>query len=139
MGLPSWLNGKEFSWQCRRCRFNPWVRKIPWRREWLPTPTVHGVTKSWTQLSDFHFHQTVNSRGKQGLPWWLSGKEPTCQCRRGRFNPWVRKIPWSRQWQPTPVFLPGRSHGQRSLTGYSPWGHRRVGLYLATKTAKQTV
>ena len=38
------------------------------------------------------------------------------------FDPWVRKIPWRRRWQPTPVFLPGKSHGQRSLVGYSPWG-----------------
>ena len=40
------------------------------------------------------------------------------------FNPWVGKIPWRRKWQPTPVFLPGESHGQRSLMGYSPWGHK---------------
>ena len=56
-----------------------------------------------------------------GLPRWLSGKASTCQCRRCRFDPWVGKIPWRRAWQPTPVFLPGRSHGQRSLEGYSPW------------------
>ena len=46
-----------------------------------------------------------------GLPRWLSGKESTCQwrrCRRHRFNIWVRKIPWRRKWQPTPVFLPGK-------------------------------
>ena len=43
------------------------------------------------------------------------------QCRRLWFNPWVRKIPWRRKWQPTPVFLPGESHGQKSLVGYSPW------------------
>ena len=63
----------------------------------------------------------------KGLPRWLSGKEPACQCRSSRrrgFNPWVRKIPWSRQ--PTPVFLPGKSHGQRSLVDYSPWGHKKV-------------
>ena len=60
------------------------------------------------------------------LPWWLSGKESTCQCRRGGFGPWVRKIPWRRKWQLTPVFLPGQHHGQRSLAGYSPWGHKRV-------------
>ena len=46
------------------------------------------------------------------------------QCRRPRFNPWVGKIPWRRKWQPTPVILPGKSHGQRSLVGYSPWGHK---------------
>ena len=44
------------------------------------------------------------------------------QCRRPGFNPWVRKIPWRRKWQPTPVFLPGESHWQRSLESYSPQG-----------------
>ena len=44
------------------------------------------------------------------------------RCRRCRFDPWVRKIPWRRKWQPTPVFLPGTFHGQRSLACYSPWG-----------------
>ena len=57
----------------------------------------------------------------QGLPRWLSGKESTCQCRKCGFDPWVRKIPWRRKWQPTSVFLHGKSHGQRSLAGYSPW------------------
>ena len=42
------------------------------------------------------------------------------------FNPWVRKIPWGRRWQPTPAFLPGESHGQRNLAGYSPRGHKRA-------------
>ena len=53
------------------------------------------------------------------LPWWLNGKESACQGRRSRSNPWVEKIPWRRKWQPTPVFLPGKSHGQKSLVGYS--------------------
>ena len=57
-----------------------------------------------------------------GLPWWLSGKESACQYRRHRFNPWIRKIPWRKKWQHTPVFLPGKSHKQRSLAGYSPRG-----------------
>ena len=55
------------------------------------------------------------------------------QCRGRGFDLWVRKIPWRRKWQPTPVFLPGESHGQRSLVGYSPWGHKRVGHNLAIK------
>ena len=42
------------------------------------------------------------------------------------FNPWVRKIPWRRAWQRTPVFWPGESHGQRSLAGYSPWGRKQL-------------
>ena len=44
------------------------------------------------------------------------------QCGRHRFDPWAGKIPWRRKWQPTPVFMPGESHGQKSLAGYSPWG-----------------
>ena len=49
-----------------------------------------------------------------GLPWWLSGKESICQGSRCRFNPWSEKIHWRRKWQPTAVFLPGESCGQRS-------------------------
>ena len=58
------------------------------------------------------------------FPWWLSGKESTCQCGKYGFDPWVREIPWRRKWQPPPVFLPGESHGQRSLVGYSLLGHK---------------
>ena len=60
-----------------------------------------------------------------GLPWWLSGEESACNagdtCGRLMFGPWVGNIPW-RKWQPTSVFLPGKSHGQRSLVHYSSWG-----------------
>ena len=59
-----------------------------------------------------------------GFPSWFTGKEPTCQCRRSEFSPWVGKILWGRKWQPTPVFLPGKHYGQRSLAGPSPWCHR---------------
>ena len=62
----------------------------------------------------------------QVLPLWLSGKEPSCQCGRCGFEPWARKIPWRREWQPIPGFLPGKSQGQRSLAGYSPWGHKKL-------------
>ena len=68
-----------------------------------------------------------------GLPWWLSGKEFTCQCRKYVFSPWVGKIPWRREYQPIQVFLPGESHEQRSLADYSPWGHKRVRHDLASK------
>ena len=61
---------------------------------------------------------------KEISPWWLSGKEFTCQCRRHELDPWVRRIPWKRKQQPTPEFLPEKSYGQRSLAGYSPWGHK---------------
>jgi len=58
---------------------------------------------------------------QNGLPWWLSNKESACSCRRHGFEPWVGKILWRRKWQLTPVFLPGKSHGQSSPVGYSPW------------------
>ena len=63
------------------------------------------------------------------LPRWLRGKESAYQyrkCRRFGFIPWVRKIPWRRKWQPTPVFLLGESLGQRSLVGYSPQGCKEL-------------
>ena len=63
----------------------------------------------------------------EGLPRWLSGKESACRCKRYRrcgFDPQVGKLPWRRKWQPTPVFFPAKSHGQRSLVGYSPYGHK---------------
>ena len=60
-------------------------------------------------------------------------KESICQCRRHRFNPWVGKIPWRIKQQPSPVFLPGKLHGQWSLVGYSPWGRKRVRHDLVTE------
>ena len=62
------------------------------------------------------------TKGFLRASWWLRQERIHLQRRRPGFDPWVRKIPWRRAWQPTPVFLPGESHGQRSLAGYSPWG-----------------
>ena len=67
----------------------------------------------------------------KGLPRWLSGEESACQCRghmKCEFDPWVRKVPWRKAWKLTPVFLPGKSHGQRSLVDYSPWCHKELGM-----------
>ena len=66
-------------------------------------------------------------KDQSGIPRWFSDKECSCQSwrhRRHGFDPWVRKIPWRRKCQPTPAFLPGESHGQNSLAGYSPCNHR---------------
>ena len=88
---------------------------------------------------NFKNHVTLDMRGHGSgyplgkilqvvrLPSGTSGKDPACQCRRLKkhgFNPWIGKIPWRRAWQPTPVFLPRESLGQRSLVGYSPRGHK---------------
>ena len=59
-----------------------------------------------------------------GFPSGSDGKESACQCRRCRFDPWMGKILWQGKWQPIPIFLPGKSHRQRSLAGYNPWGRR---------------
>ena len=84
-----------------------------------------GLNPCWVLfLPLFWLH--VNT-GIMGFPGGISGEESACQHRRYKrcvFNPWVRKIPWRRKWQHTPVFVPGKSHGQRSLAGYSPWGRR---------------
>ena len=64
-----------------------------------------------------------------GFPGGASGKDPVCQWRshkRRKFDPWVRKVPWKRDWYLTPIFLPRESHGQRSLSGYSLQGHSEV-------------
>ena len=80
-----------------------------------------------------------------GLPRRFHGRESTCQCGRHGFSPWVRKIPWRRRWPPTPVFLPGKSHGQRILEGYSPWGckesdtTRHLGTHMENPPCSSTI
>jgi len=72
----------------------------------------------------------MDQESRHSIAGSASGQEPSWQCRklkRCRFNPWVRKIPWSRAWQPTPVFLPGESHGQTKPTGLQSIGSQRVG------------
>ena len=113
--------------------FDLWVRKIPWRREWIHTLVFlpgefHGQRSlegysPWSRKESDMAERLSHFVRYEGLPLVAQMvKESTCQCRRLGFIPWVRKIPWRRAWQPTPVFLPGKSHGQRSLEGYSPWG-----------------
>ena len=78
----------------------------------------------------------------RGFPDGASGKGSSCQCKRCKshaFKPWVRKILMSRKWQPTPIFLPGESHGQRSLAGYSPWGHNESDTTEQTLSTKFVV
>ena len=99
------------------------------RRAWKAT--VHRVAKSWSWLKWLSMH----AHSYFGFPRWISGKEPASQCRshrRHQFDPWVGKIPWSKKWPPTLVFLPGKSYGQRSLACYSPWDCKRVRHDLVT-------
>ena len=117
-------SGKESASQCMRCkrsRFDPWVWKIPWRRKWkIPWREEPGWLKYQGSQSQKGLKQLSTALWplRHGQPRWLSGNESTCQCRRCRFEPWVKKILWRRKWQPTSVFLPGKSHKLRSLVGY---------------------
>ena len=79
-------------------------------------------------------HSILNILGQFVWNWYCG--ELACQfrkCKRCGFNPWVWKIPWRRAQQPTPVFLPGNSHGQRSLAGYNPWGCEKSDKTEATQ------
>ena len=92
----------------------------------IPLPQMWALTEgqaSVTRKTDYKVILEIIYLIRLGFPGGSSGKEPACQCRRRkrcRSNPWVGKIPWRRAWQPTLVFLPGESHRQRSLVGYSP-------------------
>ena len=74
-----------------------------------------------------HTHIYALGAGQCGFPGGSVGKESACNA-GDLGDPWIGKIPWRRKWQPTPVFLPGKSHGQSSLQGYNPWGHRNLTL-----------
>ena len=94
--------------------------------------TCLGELSQW--LSCIYFRIISYSR----LPrwhYWLKKQKTTCQCRRRKrweLDPWVKKISWRRKWQPVLVFLPGESHGQRSLVGCSPQGRNKLGMTEVT-------
>ena len=75
-----------------------------------------------TPGSSFHLISQYTTQ-HENFPSSSVGKRTHRQCKRHGFDPWVRKIPWRRKWQPAPAFLPGEFHGQRSLAGCRPWGH----------------
>ena len=78
--------------------------------------------------------ETDKHRGKMTLR-DIESRSSTSQCGKCGLDLWVRKTPWRRKWQPTPVLLPGKSHGQRSLEGCSPWSHKESGMTEATEHA----
>ena len=73
-------------------------------------------------------HREISSYTIIALPWWLRQERVCLQCRRLRFDPWVGEIPRRRECLPTPVFLPGKSHGQRSLVDYCPWSCKELDM-----------
>ena len=96
-----------------------WVASRSWW--WTGKP---GVLQSMGSQRVGHNWATELSWCPLGFPGGSVVKNPACM--RCSFDPWVRKIPWRRKWQPTLVFLPGKSHGQRILAGYSPCGQKEV-------------
>ena len=94
---------------------------------WGEAASVYGIFF----CNDEHILELDSAIG--WLSRWLSDKEYACQCRRYGLNPWVGKMPWRREWQPTPVFLSGKFHGQRSLADCSQWGHKKSDMTEHTR------
>ena len=121
--FPGGSAGKESCLQWGRSGLDPWVGKIPWRRERLPTPVswpgeFHGLYSPWGRRAGHDwvtFTFTFHTCSKHVLD---SVGKAACKAGDTGSIPGVRKIPWRRKWQPTAVFLPEKSHGQRSLAGY---------------------
>ena len=117
-----------------------WVRRqkgqLGPQCSWFDDPGLEHPSNEWEMLrrkkpwSLDWTHQEFSL-----FPGGANGKEPACQSRRLKrrgFDPYVRKVSWRRKWHPTPVFLPGESHEQRSLVSYSPWRHKGLGMTEAT-------
>ena len=128
----------EIQWTDEPDRLNPWGHKESDTTERLSLFFFQNSFQTLvsSRLSDDNSNCKV-SYPIHGVPRWLSGKEPTSQCRRHGFNPCIRKIPWRRKWQPIPVLLPGKSHRQTSLVGYGPQHGKRAGYGLVTKQQQQ--
>ena len=132
-----------------KCRF---MRRLGW---WVQLSLAEERTRRWrwrkkagTQLSFLdlflgqNFEQVKNTlflfdRVVKGFPSGSVCKESTWWCRRLGFDPWIKKIPRRREWVPTPVFLPGKSHGW-SLVGHSPWGRKGLDMTERLNTHTQS-
>ena len=102
---------------------------------WMPENSHPGFVHFSFLSLVFHSWGQRERRFKAETSFSHMVKNPSANAgnkKRCRLDPWVRKIPWSRKWQPTPIFLPGESHGQRSLVGYIPWGHKELDMIEVT-------
>jgi len=99
--------------RCRGQDLNSTIRTLAAAQGSNPYPLYrnHGILTAGPPGKSL---DTISYKEFQGFPGGTGGKEPICQCKRCRFHPWFEKILWRRAWQPTPVFLPGESHGQRN-------------------------
>ena len=114
------------------------ARILEWVAIYYPAHVFRDVLFSISQNTELFllFYRLNFCRvGVRGASQMAHGKESACQCMRYRrcgFHPWFRKIPWRRRWQPTPVLLLRESHGQRSLVGYNPQGHKELDMTKET-------
>ena len=127
-----------------------WVRSLCWEdpleEAWQPSPVfLPGESHGQRSLAGCSLwgckESDIAQRSIGGLPGGASSKESACKCRRHRrrgFHPWVGKVPWSKKWQPTPVFLLEKFHGQRSLEDCSPWGCKELDTTERTYTQTHT-
>ena len=96
---------------------------------WKPSYLVYGPGHSTPGMSQLSFPIWSDVRVNKVIPIRYTHTDFIFHiCIHLRLSPWIRKIPWRRKWQPTPVFLPGKSHGLRSLLGYSPWGRKELDM-----------
>ena len=134
MSTPTeWASGVELAWIRRgeltkaRWRHGPGAQRWGQRWVWTGSKVIH--PKWWkgnvgTKLFTYLVLLLFGFVPGVGFPGGSSGKGSACQCmrcKRFRFDPWVGKISWRRTWQPTAVFLTGKSCGQRSLVGHNAW------------------
>ena len=149
-----WLDGITTSTDMSLSKLQRWWRKgnlaccSPWGRK--EVDMVEGMNNNRYRLA-LSSRDTEQRQGKDkdntyeviirgGLPRWCNSKESAYQCRRYTqcgFEPWVGKIPWSKKWQPTPILLPEKFHGQRSLLGYSLWGCKEVDITELTHNSER--
>ena len=111
-----------------------WVQSIPLKKT-KQSPSGQWSFYSLSKHTSCHhtslccYWNSSPIRKAPGFPSGSVGEESACNAGDlGSIGPWVGKIPWRREWQPTPVFLPGEFHGQRSLVGYCPWGHKELDM-----------
>ena len=138
------VNGEHSGDQCITGCENSWSRCKQLRSFWEICLQEYEICYTPLGVLKYNIDTTIGNLSwicdyawKIGLPRWLSGKESSGQCRRckrPRLYTQVRKIPWSRKCQPTPVFLPGNFHGQRS-----PWGHKEIRLSNSTHAHTQKI
>ena len=121
----------QVQWELSRLEFKVWGFQLDWtlvgqcsivQRRLYQRPLDPGREPPVEQKSPRVLCRAVGL--ELCLPQWLRGKASAYNAGDPGFDPWVGKILWRRKWQPTPIFLPGKSHGWRSLEGYSPWGLR---------------